>query len=75
MAETSNIRGSLLSHLKATDGAVRLRNPTGFLFETGEVGSMGSRRQALVAQLKPSCVVMESSQQTGPAVGGRQFDR
>ncbi len=64
VAETANIRESLLTHLGAVDGVVKLRNPTGFMFEVGNVGSMMNRRQELVAQLKPACVVLEPSQQS-----------
>lgn len=64
VAETTNIRDSLLTHLKAVDGPVKLRNPTGFMFEVGSHGSMAARRQALVAQLRPACVVMEPTRQT-----------
>ncbi len=55
MGETSDIKSSLLEHLKEIGTAVANRKPTGFVFEPCSAGERIRRQQKLVRELAPSC--------------------
>lgn len=55
IGKASDIRASLMEHLKEVGTLLAVRNPTGFTFEVLSPGECVSRQDQLVRELEPFC--------------------
>lgn len=55
IAESDNIRESLLQHLSETDTVLSNHKPSGFTFELCDGSNRAARRERLVQELSPIC--------------------